>query len=165
MSTKLTYDFIKQYIESFGYKLLSNEYPNSGIKLQIQCLEGHVYKAAWNTFQAGHRCKKCKYIKHAINERLPYNDVKNYIENTGYKLLDDTYSGVGIKLKMMCQNNHICHISYDNYKHGRRCGQCYQKKQYTYIDAKNYIESSGYKKCQFLSKGQMSKRPCLQHQT
>ena len=36
MPIKLTYEEIKEYIESFGYKLLSNEYKNNKTKLKIK---------------------------------------------------------------------------------------------------------------------------------
>ena len=42
---KYSYKYIKDYIESFGYKLLSTEYINSTTKLNIQCDKGHKYKA------------------------------------------------------------------------------------------------------------------------
>jgi hypothetical protein len=44
MSKKLTYGFVKEQIESFGYTLLSKEYTNARTKLSIQCNEGHIYE-------------------------------------------------------------------------------------------------------------------------
>ena len=44
MPKKLTYEYVKNYIESFeGYKLLSEEYKNAHIKLQLKCPEGHIF--------------------------------------------------------------------------------------------------------------------------
>ena len=34
---KHTYEFVKEYIASFGYKLLSKKYINSHTKLLIKC--------------------------------------------------------------------------------------------------------------------------------
>ena len=39
----ITYDYIKNYIESFGYKLVSTEYKNAHSEILIECTEGHIY--------------------------------------------------------------------------------------------------------------------------
>jgi hypothetical protein len=44
MPKKLTYEFVKEKIESVdGYKLLSKEYIDCMSKLSIQCNKGHQY--------------------------------------------------------------------------------------------------------------------------
>jgi len=58
-NVKLTYDHVKYQIESFGYKLLSEEYKNSHTKLKIKCDKGHEYNVKWNDFQQGYRCPIC----------------------------------------------------------------------------------------------------------
>lgn len=62
-NTKLTYDYVKKYIESFGYKLLSKEYKNSSSYLFIECSKGHKFYMTWNKFQQGERCPKCSKWK------------------------------------------------------------------------------------------------------
>jgi len=39
----LTYNYVKEYIESFNYTLLSTEYINAHVKLSICCDKGHKY--------------------------------------------------------------------------------------------------------------------------
>lgn len=56
---KLTIENIKKYIESFGYKLLSNNYKNAITKLKIQCSIGHSFEMSYNCFQKGQRCPVC----------------------------------------------------------------------------------------------------------
>jgi len=60
MANKLTYEYVKDYIESFeGYKLLSTEYINSKINLDIICPKGHKFDITFNSFQKGSRCSIC----------------------------------------------------------------------------------------------------------
>jgi hypothetical protein len=58
-----TYDYVKEYIESFGYKLLSNEYKNCKTKLNIECDKNHKYFVSYNSFQQGERCPICSKVK------------------------------------------------------------------------------------------------------
>ena len=53
---------IKEYIESFDYKLLSNEYIANKSKLRLQCIKGHQFLMRYNDFQQGQRCPLCKNI-------------------------------------------------------------------------------------------------------
>jgi len=56
---KLTLEYVKNYIESFGYKLLSKKYINAHKKLKIKCNEGHIIKMEWASIQQGCRCSNC----------------------------------------------------------------------------------------------------------
>jgi hypothetical protein len=102
---KLTYEYIKRQVEKEGYKLLSKEYKNSRIKLQIQCLEGHKFEMKWNNFQQEYRCPICqanfitskaeKEIAKIIEDqsiKIKRND-RTQITNplTGYNLELDIY--------------------------------------------------------------------------
>ena len=46
---------IKEYIESFGYKLLLDRYKNAYTKITLQCPKGHIYDVRYNSFQQGTR--------------------------------------------------------------------------------------------------------------
>ena len=57
---RLSYDYVKEYIESFDdIKLLSEEYKNSTTKLEIKCPNDHTYWMSWSNFRKGHRCPLC----------------------------------------------------------------------------------------------------------
>jgi len=60
--TKQTLESAKQYIESFGYQLLSTAYVGANAKLKIICPAGHNYEATYNNFQRGYRCAECAGI-------------------------------------------------------------------------------------------------------
>ena len=117
---KLTYEEVKEYIEDKRYKLLSKEYKNSQIKLELECPEGHIFWMTWACFQQGSRCPQCWYesIKHS------YEHVKEYIENKGYKLLSEEYKGAHTKLKLECPKGHIFLMSWSCFEQGQRCPQC-----------------------------------------
>jgi len=113
-----TYKDVKYYIESFDYKLLSDEYKNTRTKLKLQCPEGHIYKVTYSNFQQGNRCPTCYY-------KITYKDVKYYIESFDYKLLSDEYKNTITKLKLQCPKGHIFKMSYNHFKRGQRCPTCW----------------------------------------
>jgi len=119
----LTYDEVKEYIESFeGYKLLSDEYINNSTKLKLQCPEGHKFKMRYNDFKQGQRCSVCRYR----GKPLTYDEVKEYIESfEGYKLLSDEYINSRTKLLIQCPEGHKFKMRYTNFQQGGRCPICY----------------------------------------
>jgi len=70
-SLSLTYECVKQYIESFeGYKLLSTDYKNNNTKLEIRCSKGHVIWMVYSSFQQGLRCSMCAGNKKLTNQEI-----------------------------------------------------------------------------------------------
>ena len=51
MSKKYDYEYIKNYIESFGYKLLSKTYANNATKLKMICNNGHECEISFANFK------------------------------------------------------------------------------------------------------------------
>jgi hypothetical protein len=103
---KLKYIDVKNYIESFNYKLLSKEYIGSFDKLDIKCDNGHLYQSSFANFKNyGRRCPKCNG-----KEKFLYDDVKSYIESKGYKLLSTEYKNICTKLKIQCNHNHLAYL-------------------------------------------------------
>jgi virulence-associated protein VapD len=146
-SRRHSYQYIKTYIESFGYKLLSDNYENYKSKLFIECEHGHQYYVTYTDFQTGSRCIKC----HHENCKNSYEDVKTYINNFGYQLISKEYINVNTKLEMVCPAGHQYFARFDNFKSGFRCPICSYKingenSKYSYQEVKDYIESfGGYK--------------------
>ncbi len=83
---KLTFDEIKKYIESFNYRLLSNEYNNNRTRLKLMCPNNHEYETTYDNFKSGCRCPKCKTSKgeNKIGEYLQNNNI-NYISQYSFK--------------------------------------------------------------------------------
>jgi ribosomal protein S27E len=142
---KITYEFVKAYIESFRYMLLSTEYKNSHTKLSVRCPEGHEYEVTWNSFKKGRRCPICNKINKGIKLRFSYDYVKEYIELFGYKFLSEEYKNSRVKLKLKCPNGHVYNTRFDTFKSGGRCKKCLnERRKLVYEDVKEYIESFGY---------------------
>lgn len=146
---KLSYEEVKNYIESFGYKLLSKEYKNNHTKIEVQCPKGHKYDVTFGNFRNGKRCRKCAFEKLSNDRKLSYDCVKKYIESFDYELLEETYIKSDIPMKMKCDKGHICYISWDNFKYGRRCKICKyehlsEKFKFTYKEVKEYISLNGF---------------------
>lgn len=119
MTKRLDFNEVKEYIESFGYKLLSTEYINAHVKLIIQCDKGHIYKATFGKFKySKRRCPICNDCK------LKYDDVRDYIESFGYKLSSTEYINSYTKLDVECNKGHIYQTTWDNFKMGSRCAIC-----------------------------------------
>lgn len=58
---RLDYEYVKEYITSFGYKLLSTEYINNHTKLLMECNNNHKFEITYGDFQQGNRCPYCSH--------------------------------------------------------------------------------------------------------
>ena len=118
---RLTYEEVKEYIESFGYKLLSDEYKNNLTKLLIKCPLGHELETRYHNFKdGGQRCPYCYG-----NAKYTYEEVKEYIESFGYKLLSDEYKNNKSNLLVRCDKGHEFEVIFHNFKdRGSRCPIC-----------------------------------------
>lgn len=145
-----TYEEIKEYIESFGYKMLSKEYINAHEKLLIQCDENHIYETTYNCFQRGQRCPECNKEKMKNLKTHSYEYIKTYIENEGYRLLSKTYEKSKKKIKLLCPNNHEWNVTFDSFQQGHRCPICNiskgERRIMDWLDKNNikYIYSQPY---------------------
>lgn len=139
---KLTYEYVKNFIENIGYKLLSKEYKRAFSKLEIECHKGHKFKMAYADLQRNHRCPECQHP----SKKFTYEYVKDYIENEGYELLSKEYKNHKIKLEMKCNKGHIFKLNFGVFKNiGTRCLECAGNKKLTYDFIKEQIEKEGYK--------------------
>ena len=144
MTRRLTYEYVKEYVESLGYTLISEEYKNMHSNLKMICNKGHEIEKSFVSLKSGRGCPKCS------GKILTYNEVKSYIESQGYELLSDKYINATSKLKLKCSHNHVFEKSWNNFKnHNQRCPICKKKNGidsgFTYEEVKEYIESFGYK--------------------
>jgi len=136
---KLTYDYVKKYIEREGYQLLSDTYINKRTKLQVKCSKGHVYEVTFSNFKyRGSRCPYC------INKaKLKQNYVKTFIEKERYLLLNQ-YINAKTKLLLKCPEGHEYNTLFNTFKRGHRCPYCVGLAKLDYDYVKSYIEDEGY---------------------
>lgn len=151
MGKKLTYEYVKEYIESFGYELLSEEYVNIGTKLLLKCPKGHLYEVNFRDFKfSENRCMECHNEIRSKNLAHTYEYVKEYIESFDYKLLSNEYKNGREKILVECSCGNQYLVGFDKFKQGQRCPKCANKHKndkirlsYGYV--KQYIESFNYK--------------------
>ena len=125
MANKLTYEYIKSYIESFGFILISKLYINNSSKLELICPNNHFFNISYNKFNLGRRCKHCSGKEKFTNEY-----VFNYYKNEGY-FLKNIYKNIFYKNKLICPNGHNIEITFNNFKnHNSRCNYCYRELNY-----------------------------------
>lgn len=60
VKTRFSFEYVKNYFESNGCKLLATEYVNSYIKMPYVCVCGNISEINFNKFCRGGRCNKCK---------------------------------------------------------------------------------------------------------
>ena len=140
MSKKYDYEYIKNYIESFGYKLLSKTYVNNATKLKMICNNGHECEISFANFKnKNRRCSKC-----SGNRKLTEKEVSIELEKEGYILLSK-YTTANKKIIVKCNHNHVWETSWGKFQSGRRCPYCSGKFN-SYDTIKETIESEqGYK--------------------
>lgn len=115
---------VLSYVESFGYKLLSETYVNIKTKIVVQCDKGHIYSVSYSDFLNDRRCFECYGHKKYESEY-----VKEYFSSFGYPLLSEEYKNSHSKLSVICPEGHKYDISFHSFKCGIRCGQCNNLKQ------------------------------------
>jgi len=135
MAKKLSYEYIKNFIENAAYQLINTEYVNNKTKLDLVCPNNHSFQMTWNHFRDGSRCPQCKYEKLSEKFRFDYDYVKYFIEvesNSGFKLISTEYKNNSEKLHMKCPNNHDVYITFSCFRNqGIRCKECSGLKQKT----------------------------------
>lgn len=140
---KYSYDEVKEYIESFEYKLISKEYINNAELLKIECPEGHIFNMSFSSFKTGSRCPKC------LGKQLNFKEVKDKIELTGYTLLSTEYKTAKDKLHMKCDKGHEFYMSLTKFNQGHRCLKCHNEnghnRKYNYEFVNKYVKNEGYK--------------------
>ena len=122
ITEKLTYQYIKECVENRGYKLISDRYINSNIKITVECSIGHVYNVTFHNFKKGSKCPYCYG-----NVKYEFDIVNEYFKKYGYRMISKEYLGANYKLETICPEGHIYKVSFSCFKNAAaRCGICYK---------------------------------------
>ena len=149
----LPYSELKKRIEGRGFILHTKEeeYSNSSEKCYVECPNGHKYNQYPYDIFSGHGCKKCASKINGEKNRKSYNELTSYIEKYGYKLLTskEDYINTGTKIEMICDKGHKYSATFDNFRSGARCPECFNQKRgvsslVPYLKRKEFVESFGY---------------------
>lgn len=119
MVKRLSYENVKEFIESKGCELLDNKYKNSSSKLSIKCKCGNEFQVDFNTFKKGQQqCKECGMKLRGEKRRKQSGGKHEYysIEKVSkiinsysdIKLISKEYNGCFEKLELKCScGNHF----------------------------------------------------------
>lgn len=144
-NTRLTTDEVKEYIESFGYSLLS-EYKDSKTKILVSCPneEHEAYYVKWSNFVHGKRCPKCKEETLRNTFKKSDQEVRQIIESNNLKWISGTYENFKSRLTLECPNGHIYETSFAAIHMGHGCPHCYGNAKLNYEYVLKEVEKEGF---------------------
>jgi hypothetical protein len=125
---RFSYEYVKNYFNEQGCKLLSKEYTNSGELLDYICLCGNISKIRFNSFKNGVRCKECGIKKVVESRKYSYEEVKSIFESRGCILLSTEYLNNHQKLHYICSCGNEDWKSLYMFIQGQSCYECGLKK-------------------------------------
>lgn len=151
------YSDVKNYVESFGHKLLSLEKDivdskgnvQAKTKLLIECEKGHRFNTIFDVYKRGkHKCKQCFQESGQARRKYNYDYIVKVLKEEGYIVLSpkEDYKNLETVLNTKCPNGHNWSVSFHNYKAGYRCPICKkeEKERHELKDIENILETSGY---------------------
>ena len=138
---RLTYEYVKDFFEENGCKMLDTKYKNARTHINYECSCGNVSEIIFDSFRRGHRCMKCGTALAVKDQTFTFDYVYNYFKDQGCELLEKEYINAQTKMKYRCGCGDISFIHLNNFKNGRRCSECGIKKRsgknhYEWIDDK-----------------------------
>ena len=78
---KLTYDFVKQYFEDNGCKLLTTEYVTTNTRMPYLCSCWNESVISFSNFKSGKRCKNVQVLPNLLLKK----------SNNTLKIMDVSY--------------------------------------------------------------------------
>ena len=125
--TKYNIKIVREFCESIGVKLLSTEYKHIKANLLFRCpLCGKDYRRTFNNIlnRKNPLCQSCSK-RISQSKRFSYEDVKNFIESQGCKLISSSYINVDSPLEIQCRCGNKYIRTFYKFKNGNRdCAQC-----------------------------------------
>jgi len=152
---RLDYKEVKNYIESFGCKLISETYVNNQMPLEIQCECGELFKRSLDVFKRNDscHCEKCSNIISSNKRRYGYEYIYNFIKETGCELLTEYKENITLdeKLKIKCHCGNIFYTRFADFKRKKikQCNVCSGILEIDINYVKNFVENNS--NCELLS--------------
>lgn len=143
----LTYDYVKEYIENLGSKLLSDIYINNSEKIEVICTECKTpYFTTFAEISTKNRvrCGACGNKAGGEAQLISYDKIKSTIEKEGCILLSKEYKGANEPLEILCScGKHNFTTSYVGFRHGKKkCDYCVGQIRWDYLKVKEFVESN-----------------------
>ncbi len=130
--TKYNMDFIKNFCNNIGAKLLSTEYKSIKDNLLFKCPEcnNEYYRSFDNMLNRKNPlCQSCSK-RRAQTKRLKYEDVKDFIESCGCKLISKNYTNCDSPLEIQCRCGNRYTRTFYKFKNGHTdCPACSMRQK------------------------------------
>ncbi|MHA1894128.1 MAG: hypothetical protein ACTSX4_06485, partial [Candidatus Helarchaeota archaeon] len=118
------FERLKDIINSKEGILLSKDYTNKTIPLDIMCKRDHFFSIKPEHLLKGSWCNEC-FLEHKKEKATL--ELREFIESKGGKLLSE-YINAKTKVNVQCDNEHIWPALPDNIKQGHWCPYCSKGK-------------------------------------
>lgn len=148
---KYSYEVIKNIVEEFYCKLLTNDCKGVQCRINVEFLCGHIGTIRLDHFIKGiHYCESCaQYYKK--QNRHSFEHIKDYIEQFGCKIISTTYERGCDRIKILYPCNHIYDITFESFRNSKRilCPNCVManvgtNRKIKYVVVKECFESNGF---------------------
>jgi len=154
---KLTYQEVKNFVESKHCELMSTEYLGAYVKIDVLCeFKKHIFSVTFNNFKhRNSRCPECEKDRISLRCKTPYDKVVEQATSNGLKLLtsrEEYEKNHKKKLKislecLVCKRPNITTVGMLNT--GRGCKRCKDKisgkeKRKNYCEIEKEIKDRGY---------------------
>lgn len=124
---RYSYEYVKEFIESFGFILVSDKYKRKDIKLDLICPFNHSFPMTFDDFKnGGHRCPICSHEIRNGSNKLSFDEVKDTVFKLGFTLISTEYLGCEIPLDLKCKYGHEFSMHIGNLRNGKGCKTCFR---------------------------------------
>lgn len=138
-------DIISEF-SSHGCILLEDRYTNNKTKMRFICSCGEEGFKCLSKFRLKPKCKKCGYADTGRkNGRFSLEEVKNFFERHGAKLLATEYINNSTKMPYLCACGNLDETTLAQFKKIHKCGKCNNRIKWTFSLVSSYFESVGCK--------------------
>jgi hypothetical protein len=103
---KVGIDTVRELVSGKGGILHSTTYENNRGKLDLECAEGHRWKACYDKLKGGRWCPECGRRKTAEAQSYTIEEMRAIAKTFGGECLSDAYKGVFEPLFWRCANGH-----------------------------------------------------------
>jgi len=145
MPIKLTIEYIRDFLKTKGYILLTETYQNARQKLKIVCQNGHIREGTFSRLgYKDQRCAKCV----GIESRLTMDSVRQLFESKGYSIISGDYRGFSSNLTVRCPFGHTWATSVHGFKKSKHgCPHCHSvnNRRYTLEEVREFFANKQYK--------------------
>jgi hypothetical protein len=124
-TAKLNIEFVRAEFKKEGYELLTEVYEDAQQKLEYICPRGHHHSITWGHWNSKDK-RRCPYC--VGQGKLNIEFIRAEFAKEGYILLTEVYENNKQKLEYECPIGHKHSVSWNSWKSGARCPECFTIK-------------------------------------